>query len=163
MDIETREDRRRRKDGKNSKRCWVCKEKKIVGRLFAEWRAKIRVCPSFPSLMLLGYIKISYLSYSVSSSSCRRPKRRVLGLKQDPGSRTTCSEIRSTFPFCFQSCVYSQHSILKIEEAKRSVRCLEIVHLECESQPIQGMHGIVSGHFPWWYLENKAVLFFPFG
>lgn len=69
---------------------------------------------------------------SVSSSPYRGPKLRILDLRQDPDCGTTCSEISTTFPFCFQSCVYSQHSILKIEEAQHSVKCLGIVNSESE-------------------------------
>ncbi|XP_072812675.1 melanoma antigen preferentially expressed in tumors-like [Vicugna pacos] len=60
------------------------------------------------------------------NSSSWRPKLRILDLRYDLDCGTTCSEIRTTFPFCLQSCIYSQHSILKIEEAQNNVRCLGI-------------------------------------
>ncbi|XP_073920522.1 melanoma antigen preferentially expressed in tumors-like [Castor canadensis] len=53
----------------------------------------------------------------VQNSSTRAPKLRVLDLRQDADCRTTCTDISSKFPFCFQSCIYSQQSILKIQEA----------------------------------------------
>nr|XP_045363156.1 melanoma antigen preferentially expressed in tumors-like [Camelus bactrianus] len=58
------------------------------------------------------------------NSSSWQPKLRILDLRYDLDCETTCSEIRTTFPFCFQSCIYSQHSILKIEEAQNNVRVL---------------------------------------
>ncbi|XP_036127608.1 melanoma antigen preferentially expressed in tumors-like [Molossus molossus] len=66
------------------------------------------------------------------NSSTWKPKLRILDLRQDPDCETTCSEVTTTFPFCFQSCVYSQHSIFKIEEAQHNVRCLKIINSESE-------------------------------
>ncbi|XP_059943881.1 melanoma antigen preferentially expressed in tumors-like [Mesoplodon densirostris] len=60
------------------------------------------------------------------NSSSWGPKLRILDLRRDPDCKTVCSEIRTTFPFCFKSCKYSQRSILKIEEAQHSVRRLGI-------------------------------------
>ncbi|XP_062940816.1 melanoma antigen preferentially expressed in tumors-like [Cynocephalus volans] len=68
------------------------------------------------------------------NSSSWGPKLRILDLRQDPGCRTTCSGIRTTFPFCFRSCVHSQHSIVKIEEAQHRVRCPGTVNSESEPQ-----------------------------
>lgn len=73
----------------------------------------------------------------LSSSPYRGPKLRILDLRQDPDCGTTCSEISTTFPFCFQSCVYSQHSILKTEEAQHNVKCLGIVNSESEPPSTQ--------------------------
>uniref|UniRef100_A0A8D0IRI3 Leucine-rich repeat-containing protein 14 n=1 Tax=Sus scrofa TaxID=9823 RepID=A0A8D0IRI3_PIG len=70
-------------------------------------------------------------------SSSRGPKLRILDLRHDPDCETTCSEIRTTFPFCFQSCIYSQDSILKTEEAKHRVRCLGIGNSESQPQSAQ--------------------------
>ncbi|XP_008584913.1 PREDICTED: leucine-rich repeat-containing protein PRAME-like [Galeopterus variegatus] len=67
-------------------------------------------------------------------SSFSGPKLRILDLRQDPGCRTTCSEIRTTFPYCFRSCVHSPHSIMKIEEAQHRVRCPGNVNSESEPQ-----------------------------
>uniref|UniRef100_A0A452SXX7 Leucine-rich repeat-containing protein PRAME-like n=2 Tax=Ursus TaxID=9639 RepID=A0A452SXX7_URSMA len=71
------------------------------------------------------------------NSSSWGPKLRILDLRQDPDCGTTCSEISTTFPFCFQSCVYSQHSILKTEEAQHNVKCLGIVNSESEPPSTQ--------------------------
>ncbi|XP_062940788.1 melanoma antigen preferentially expressed in tumors-like [Cynocephalus volans] len=68
------------------------------------------------------------------NSSSWAPKLRILDLSQNPGCRTTCSEIRTTFPFCFRSCVHSQHSIVKTEEAPQRVRCPGTVNSESEPQ-----------------------------
>uniref|UniRef100_A0A8C5ZA94 Melanoma antigen preferentially expressed in tumors-like n=2 Tax=Marmota marmota marmota TaxID=9994 RepID=A0A8C5ZA94_MARMA len=55
------------------------------------------------------------------------PKLRILDLRQDADCRTTCSEIRTTLPFCFQSCVFSQHSILKRQEAQQGGRHIRTI------------------------------------
>ncbi|XP_055457480.1 melanoma antigen preferentially expressed in tumors-like [Psammomys obesus] len=49
------------------------------------------------------------------NSSPRRPKLRILDLRQVTYSRITCPEISSKSPLCFHSCAYSDHSITKIE------------------------------------------------
>ncbi|XP_066104779.1 melanoma antigen preferentially expressed in tumors-like [Saccopteryx bilineata] len=66
------------------------------------------------------------------NSSTWGPKLRILDLRQDPDCETTCSEVTTTLPFCFQSCTYSQQSILKIEEAQQNISCLKIVNSESE-------------------------------
>nr|XP_010994570.1 melanoma antigen preferentially expressed in tumors-like [Camelus dromedarius] len=71
------------------------------------------------------------------NSSSWGPKLRILDLRHDPDCGTTCSQIRTTFPFCFQSCIYSQRSILKIEEAQHNVRCLGTGNSESEPQSAQ--------------------------
>ncbi|XP_055981651.1 melanoma antigen preferentially expressed in tumors-like [Sorex fumeus] len=50
-------------------------------------------------------------------------KLRILDLRQALDCEITCY-YKAKYPFCFQSCVYSQHSILNIEENEHSVRCL---------------------------------------
>uniref|UniRef100_A0A8C3W6B3 Leucine-rich repeat-containing protein 14 n=1 Tax=Catagonus wagneri TaxID=51154 RepID=A0A8C3W6B3_9CETA len=70
-------------------------------------------------------------------SSSWGPKLRILDLRHDPDCETTCSEIRTTFPFCFQQCVYSQHSILKTEVAQHRVMCLGIGNSESQPQSAQ--------------------------
>ncbi|XP_058391240.1 melanoma antigen preferentially expressed in tumors-like [Diceros bicornis minor] len=72
--------------------------------------------------------------FPVQNSSSWGPKLSILDLRQDADCGTTCLEIKTTFPFCFQSCVYSQHSILKREETQHSVKCLGIVNSESELQ-----------------------------
>lgn len=74
---------------------------------------------------------------SVSSFPYRGPKLRILDLRRDLDCETICSEIGTTFPFCFKSCIYSQHSILKIEEAQHRVRCLGIGNSGSEPQSAQ--------------------------
>ncbi|XP_021485779.2 melanoma antigen preferentially expressed in tumors-like [Meriones unguiculatus] len=49
------------------------------------------------------------------NSSPRRPKLRILDLRQITYSRITCPEITTKSPFCFHSCSYSDRSITKIE------------------------------------------------
>nr|XP_008507766.1 PREDICTED: leucine-rich repeat-containing protein PRAME-like [Equus przewalskii] len=73
----------------------------------------------------------------VRSPSSWGPKLRILDLRQDLDCETTCLETGTTFPFCFQCCIYSRHSILKLEEARHSVRCLGIVNSESELQSAQ--------------------------
>ncbi|XP_007451296.1 PREDICTED: leucine-rich repeat-containing protein PRAME-like [Lipotes vexillifer] len=70
------------------------------------------------------------------NSSSWGPKLRILDLRSDLICKTICSEIGTAFPFCFQSCIYSQHSILKIE-AQRRVRCLGIGNSGSEPQSAQ--------------------------
>ncbi|KAI5212044.1 Melanoma Antigen [Manis pentadactyla] len=57
------------------------------------------------------------------NSSSWRPKLRLLDLRQDLDCKIICTDIRTTFPPCFQSCAYSQNSTLRTEEAQHSVRC----------------------------------------
>ncbi|XP_073083617.1 melanoma antigen preferentially expressed in tumors-like [Manis javanica] len=57
------------------------------------------------------------------NSSSWPPKLRLLDLRQDLDCKIICSDIRTTFPTCFQSCAYSQNSTLRTEEAQHSVRC----------------------------------------
>ncbi|XP_023985256.1 melanoma antigen preferentially expressed in tumors-like [Physeter macrocephalus] len=71
------------------------------------------------------------------NSSSWGPKLRILDLRSDLDCETICTEIGTAFPFCFQSCIYSQHSILKIEEAQHSVRCLGIGNSVSEPQLAQ--------------------------
>ncbi|XP_055475401.1 melanoma antigen preferentially expressed in tumors-like [Psammomys obesus] len=49
------------------------------------------------------------------NSAPRRPKLRILDLRQVTYSRITCPEVRIKSPSCFHSCAYSDHSITKIE------------------------------------------------
>ncbi|XP_036029804.1 melanoma antigen preferentially expressed in tumors-like [Onychomys torridus] len=49
------------------------------------------------------------------NSASRRPKLRILDLRQDNDCKTTCHDVRIKEPFCFHSCAYSDSSILKIE------------------------------------------------
>ncbi|XP_055464279.1 melanoma antigen preferentially expressed in tumors-like [Psammomys obesus] len=49
------------------------------------------------------------------NSSPRRPKLRILDLRQVTYSRITCREVSTKSPLCFHSCAYSDHSITKIE------------------------------------------------
>ncbi|XP_057393654.1 melanoma antigen preferentially expressed in tumors-like [Balaenoptera acutorostrata] len=60
------------------------------------------------------------------NSSSWGPKLRILDLRPDLDCETICSEIGTAFPFCLQSCIYSQRSIFYIEDAQHSVRCLGI-------------------------------------
>ncbi|XP_033705172.1 melanoma antigen preferentially expressed in tumors-like [Tursiops truncatus] len=71
------------------------------------------------------------------NSSSWGPKLRILDLRSDLVCKTICSEIGTAFPFCFKSCIYSQHSILKIEEAQHRVRCLGIGNSGSEPQSAQ--------------------------
>ncbi|KAG8511181.1 Melanoma antigen preferentially expressed in tumors [Galemys pyrenaicus] len=64
-------------------------------------------------------------------SSSWGTKLRILDLRQDLDCETTCSD-KSTYSFCFQSCIYSERSILKIEEAQHNVSCLGIA----DSEPV---------------------------
>ncbi|XP_057573592.1 melanoma antigen preferentially expressed in tumors-like [Hippopotamus amphibius kiboko] len=75
--------------------------------------------------------------HPAQNSSSWGPKLRILDLRHDPDCETTCSEIHTTLPFCTQSCIYSQCSILKIEEAQHGVRCLGIGNSGSEPQSAQ--------------------------
>ncbi|XP_054977106.1 melanoma antigen preferentially expressed in tumors-like [Sorex araneus] len=59
---------------------------------------------------------------SAQNSSSRGTKLRILDLRQDPEYGITCS-YRAKYPVCFLSCVYSQHSIINVEEAELNARC----------------------------------------
>ncbi|XP_007537731.2 melanoma antigen preferentially expressed in tumors-like [Erinaceus europaeus] len=61
-----------------------------------------------------------------------RTKLRILDLRQDPDCETVCSD-RTTYPFCFQSCIHSNHSILKIEETQHNSSCPGVA--DSESRP----------------------------
>lgn len=104
-----------------------------------KWKLGVKVfCPWIPIIDFAGQYWNQYpLMCYVSSFPYRGPKLRILDLRHDPDCETTCSEIRTTFPFCFQSCIYSQDSILKTEEAKHRVRCLGIGNSESQPQSAQ--------------------------
>ncbi|XP_054977107.1 melanoma antigen preferentially expressed in tumors-like [Sorex araneus] len=67
------------------------------------------------------------------ASSSRGPKLRILDLRQDPEYRITCS-YRAKYPVCFLSCIYSQHSILNVEEAGLNARFRGKVTTDSRSQ-----------------------------
>ncbi|XP_058906150.1 melanoma antigen preferentially expressed in tumors-like [Kogia breviceps] len=71
------------------------------------------------------------------NSSSWGPKLRILDLRSDLDCETVCSEIGTAFPFCFHSCMYSQHSVLKIEEAQQIVRSHGISNSGSEPQSAQ--------------------------
>ncbi|XP_050997324.1 melanoma antigen preferentially expressed in tumors-like [Acomys russatus] len=54
-------------------------------------------------------------------SASRRPKLKILDFRQDTDCRTTCPEVSSKSPFCFYSCAFSGHSIMKKEELPSTV------------------------------------------
>lgn len=56
-----------------------------------------------------------FLIHSISSYPYRRPKLRILDLRQDTNCRITCPEVSTKSPSCFHSCIYSDSSITKIE------------------------------------------------
>ncbi|XP_066879262.1 melanoma antigen preferentially expressed in tumors-like [Kogia breviceps] len=70
------------------------------------------------------------------NSSSWGPKLRILDLRSDLDCETICREIGTAFSFCFQSCMYSQHSILK-REAQQSVSSLRISNSGSEPQSAQ--------------------------
>ncbi|KAM7338594.1 hypothetical protein ACRRTK_002078 [Alexandromys fortis] len=53
--------------------------------------------------------------YPAKNSASRKPKLRILDLRQDIDCRITCPEVSIRSPFCFHSCTYSDHSVMKIE------------------------------------------------
>ncbi|XP_055980194.1 leucine-rich repeat-containing protein 14-like [Sorex fumeus] len=53
------------------------------------------------------------------------PKLRILDLRQSHDYGITCS-YRAKQSLCLYSCVYSEHSIIKVEEAQNRVRCSEM-------------------------------------
>ncbi|XP_028717873.1 melanoma antigen preferentially expressed in tumors-like [Peromyscus leucopus] len=61
------------------------------------------------------------------NSASRRPKLRILDLRQDNDCRTICHEDSIKEPFCFHSCTYSDSSILKIERQHRFVNTESVV------------------------------------
>lgn len=119
---------------KDAKFVW----KELLGEWYVEWQLGIKSSFLLPIIELAGwYSSCLPLMCSVSSSPYRGPKLRILDLRQDLDCETTCLETGTTFPFCFQCCIYSRHSILKLEEARHSVRCLGIVNSESELQSAQ--------------------------
>ena len=56
-----------------------------------------------------------FLRCSISSYPYRKPKLRILDLRRDTDCRITCPEVSIESPFCFHSCTYSDHSVMKIE------------------------------------------------
>ncbi|XP_055981677.1 melanoma antigen preferentially expressed in tumors-like [Sorex fumeus] len=67
------------------------------------------------------------------NSSSGGSKLRILDLTQSSDRGITCY-YRARYQFCSRSCVYSQHSILEIEESQNRVRCLEMD--ASESEPV---------------------------
>nr|XP_044995845.1 melanoma antigen preferentially expressed in tumors-like [Jaculus jaculus] len=77
--------------------------------------------------------------FSAQNFDSRRPKLRILDLRQDVGCRTTCPEMITRASKCFHSCAFSEHSILKVE-AQHS-----IATSETETQSVrQGMELLVD-------------------
>ncbi|XP_004606464.1 melanoma antigen preferentially expressed in tumors-like [Sorex araneus] len=66
------------------------------------------------------------------NSSSGGSKLRILDLTQSSHHGITCY-YRAKYQFCFRSCIYSQHSILKLEESQDRVRCLGKGASESES------------------------------
>ncbi|XP_075812991.1 melanoma antigen preferentially expressed in tumors-like [Microtus pennsylvanicus] len=54
--------------------------------------------------------------YPAKNSSSRKPKLRILDLRQDIDCRITCPEVRINPPFCFHACTYSENSVTRMEE-----------------------------------------------
>ncbi|XP_038171869.1 melanoma antigen preferentially expressed in tumors-like [Arvicola amphibius] len=57
-----------------------------------------------------------------------KPKLRILDLRRDIHCRITCPDVSIESPFCFHSCTYSDHSVMKIEGQ------LRFIDLESTSQ-----------------------------
>ncbi|XP_004606462.1 melanoma antigen preferentially expressed in tumors-like [Sorex araneus] len=74
----------------------------------------------------------------VQNTSSGTSKLKILDLRQTLESEITCY-YRAKYPFCFQSCVYSEHSIHKKEEAQHRVRRLGMGTSESEpvNKPIE--------------------------
>ena len=56
-----------------------------------------------------------FLRYSISSYPYRKPKLRILDLRQDIDCRITCPEFGIKSPFCLDSCTYSDNSVTKMK------------------------------------------------
>ncbi|XP_055981675.1 leucine-rich repeat-containing protein 14-like [Sorex fumeus] len=69
----------------------------------------------------------------VQNTSSGTSKLKILDLRQTMECGITCY-YRARHPFCFQSCVYSQHSIHGIEESQHRARCLGMG--TSESEPV---------------------------
>ncbi|XP_054551611.1 melanoma antigen preferentially expressed in tumors-like [Talpa occidentalis] len=109
-------------------------------------KAMVRVWPFY--CLHIGALSVQETCYEVleamvdglqllptQDSSSWGTKLKILDLRQDLDCETTCSD-KSTHSFCFQSCIYSDHSILKIEEAQHNVRCLGIGDSESVPQSV---------------------------
>ncbi|XP_028608324.1 melanoma antigen preferentially expressed in tumors-like [Grammomys surdaster] len=68
-----------------------------------------------PQHELLKAMIENFPVFPAQTFASRRPKLRILDLRQDTDCRTTCPEVRNKSPSCFYSCAYSDHSITKME------------------------------------------------
>ncbi|XP_038173382.1 melanoma antigen preferentially expressed in tumors-like [Arvicola amphibius] len=63
------------------------------------------------------------------NSASRSSKLKIIDLRHDADCRTTCFQTRATFPFCFQSCFYSQIPAPKREGQHNTVNVVPEVEL----------------------------------
>ncbi|XP_075812995.1 melanoma antigen preferentially expressed in tumors-like [Microtus pennsylvanicus] len=64
-----------------------------------------------------------------AKNKSRKPKLRILDLRQDIDCRITCPEVRINPPFCFHACTYSENSVTKMEGQHRLTDLESSIHL----------------------------------
>ncbi|XP_055980104.1 leucine-rich repeat-containing protein 14-like [Sorex fumeus] len=114
----------------------------FLGRQKEVLKAMVKVWPFH--CLHIGTLKIQERPYDImealvdglqfipaQSSPSGGPKLRILDLRQNIECRITCS-YRTRRAFCFHSCVYSDRSILEVEEALNEAQCLDVVPSETD-------------------------------
>ncbi|XP_004611758.2 leucine-rich repeat-containing protein 14-like [Sorex araneus] len=114
----------------------------FLGRQKEMLKAMVKVWPFH--CLHIGTLKIQERPYEimealvdglqfipVENSPPRGPKLRILDLRQNIECRITCS-YRTKCAVCFHSCVYSERSILEVEEALNEVQCRDVVPSESD-------------------------------
>ncbi|XP_038171747.1 melanoma antigen preferentially expressed in tumors-like [Arvicola amphibius] len=64
-----------------------------------------------------------------NSTASWKPKLRILDLRRDSHCRITCPQVSIKSPFCFHSCTYSDHSVMKMEGQLRFIDSESTIHL----------------------------------
>ncbi|XP_069896133.1 melanoma antigen preferentially expressed in tumors-like [Dipodomys merriami] len=100
---------------------------------------------------------IDGLQFLPVHSSSRVPKLRILDLRQDTECKTTCSDFLNRFPLCFQSCVYSPNSILKLQGARPGFSNSES-ELQLSRQPMEVLVDLyLDGTVKTWQLLSVVL------
>ncbi|XP_054977931.1 melanoma antigen preferentially expressed in tumors-like isoform X2 [Sorex araneus] len=93
------------------------------------------------------------------NSSSGGSKLRILDLRHDPDCEIICS-YRAKHSFCFLSCVYSQHSMLKAKDGEHNVMCLGMDSSESTPLPaLKTMELLMDLNFNYTLVETQFLSF----
>ncbi|XP_038171870.1 melanoma antigen preferentially expressed in tumors-like [Arvicola amphibius] len=67
--------------------------------------------------------------FPAKNSTSRKPKLRILDLRQDIDCRIICPEVSIEPPFCLHSCTYSDNSVTKMERQPNFINLGSTIHL----------------------------------